>query len=134
MPLICAGGEVRGLISLFVPWQFPMKSRSSVLQLARNCHKYQQIVAGFGSRRHSTPAMDNRAQLQPARRVQGRKQDVWYVSPYYKSLLSSLILVFSHILRVERLQRRSSSSEQGSATFWFTEGARTYLSLSSNKN
>jgi len=59
-----------------------MKSRTSLLQLSRNwqCRvpKSPIQLAGFGVR-HFTPTMDNKGKIQPAKRVAGRKQDVWYV-------------------------------------------------------
>jgi hypothetical protein len=62
--------------------QFSMKTHTAVLQLGRirqqQVHSIKTFGAGFGARRY-TPTMDRRAKLEPAKRVAGRKQDVWYV-------------------------------------------------------
>lgn len=75
-----------------------MKSRASLLQLSRNWHhrvpnKISFLPAGFGAVRHFTPTMDFKGKIQPAKRVAGRKQDVWYVG----SIILLILFIFPMI-------------------------------------
>lgn len=43
-------------------------------------HNQIALLADLGALRYFTPTMTCRAKLQPAKRVAGRRQDVWYVA------------------------------------------------------
>ncbi len=60
-----------------------MKPRPAVLQFSRN---WQRLIdefltppSGFGGRRYFHPTMAKGGKIQPAKRVAGKRQDVWYV-------------------------------------------------------
>ena len=61
-----------------------MKTRPAVRQLAQSwqqfIHKYSTPPSDLGARRYIHHTMQRGAKIQPAKRVAGRRQDVWYVA------------------------------------------------------
>jgi hypothetical protein len=80
---ICAFSEVLELLYMLhvIP---SMKARPVTLLVARNwqdlVHEYLTPPSGFGGRRYFHPTMERGAKIQPAKRVAGKRQDVWYVT------------------------------------------------------
>lgn len=67
-----------------------------------NFHRSQSVNRGI---RYLSYTMDNRAKLQPAARVAGRKQDVWYV--YY--IHDNIRIVSCNYQHQQRLSFRDST-------------------------
>jgi hypothetical protein len=74
-----------------------MKPQPAALRLARNwqylTHASSTPPSSFGTQRYFHPTMEKGAKIQPAKRVAGRRQDVWYVADLLISLMRIIYLL-----------------------------------------